>query len=166
MDQTTQNTHYLLPGNLFVNDNPYVVTTILGSCVAVALIDPVTKVGGINHYMMPFWGGDGLPTPKYGNIAIGKLLEKVLSYGAVRSRLKAKIFGGASLYWVDGKKNSSIDIGGKNILFAERSLAEEGIPIISSDTGGNRGRRILFFTDTGVVRVRMLANSAIDGMLV
>ncbi len=60
-----ENTHYLHPGNLFAHRTPHIVTTILGSCVAVCLWDPINNIGGINHYMLPLWNGEGLPVPKY-----------------------------------------------------------------------------------------------------
>lgn len=146
-------THYLFPGNIFAHQEPHVVTTVLGSCISVAMFDAINRIGGINHYMLPLWNGEGLPTPKYGNIAIRKLLEKMISLGADKRYIRAKIIGGASMY---GKSKGFIDIGGRNIVVAEDSLTEEGIPVISSDTGGVRGRKVLFFTETGIVRVKIL----------
>ena len=64
--------HYLYPSALFAERTPFLVDTILGSCVAVCLYDEHKKIGGINHYMLPLWNGDGLATPKFGNIAIEK----------------------------------------------------------------------------------------------
>ena len=69
---------------LFANITPTVVTTILGSCVSVCFSDPVMKMGGINHYMLPYWNGQGLASPKFGNIAIEKLLEKMISMGVIK----------------------------------------------------------------------------------
>jgi len=66
------NTHFLYPAALFASRTPHMVTTILGSCVAICLYDPILKFGGINHYMLPLWNGQGLASPKYGNIAIEK----------------------------------------------------------------------------------------------
>jgi chemotaxis protein CheD len=89
--------HYLLPGGVFAHPEPHQVTTVLGSCVAVCLWDSDRRLGGINHYLLALWNGEGLPTPRYGNIAIHKLAEKVERAGAKRSRIKAKIFGGSSI---------------------------------------------------------------------
>ena len=69
--------HYLYPGALFINKRAYYVTTILGSCVAVCIYDRRLKIGGINHYLLPLWNGDGLPSPKFGNIAIKQLISKM-----------------------------------------------------------------------------------------
>lgn len=152
-------THYLFPGNIFAHREPYIVTTVLGSCISVTLFDAINRIGGINHYMLPLWNGEGLPTPKYGNIAISKLLDKLMSLGADRRNIKAKVIGGASMY---GKSKGFIDIGGRNIAVAEDCLKEEGIPVVSSDTGGIRGRKILFFTETGIVRVKTLNTLGLD----
>ena len=90
---TNNNSHFLLPGNLFVHEEEYTVLTVLGSCISVCLWDPRRKIGGINHYMLPFWNGEGLASPRFGNIAIIKLIEKMLAHGADRHNLQAKVFG-------------------------------------------------------------------------
>ena len=84
--------HYLYPGTLFAHRQAHLVTTVLGSCVSVCLWDAAARVGGINHYLLPLWNGEGLATPKYGNIAIVKLIEKVQSYGA-GGKVVPKVFG-------------------------------------------------------------------------
>lgn len=146
-------THYLFPGHIFAHHEPHMVTTVLGSCISITMYDAIKRVGGINHYMMPLWNGEGLPTPKFGNIAIKRLIEKMILLGADKRNIKAKVVGGSSLY---GRSRGLLDIGGRNIVVAQDCLAEEGIPIISSDVGGERGRRVLFFTETGIVRVKTL----------
>ena len=90
-------THFLYPSSLFASNEPHIVSTILGSCVAVCLFDATTKIGGINHYMLPFWNGQGLASPKYGNIAIERLLEKMIALGCKKSNIRAKVFGGGRL---------------------------------------------------------------------
>ena len=148
-----ENTHYLHPGNLFASSNPHVVTTILGSCIAVCLFDPTKKIGGINHYMLPLWNGEGLPIPRFGNVAIKKLIEKMEMLGANKRTLQAKVFGGSSIH-----KTASglLNVGLRNIDIAKDMLEEERIHIIGSDMGGSRGRRVLFYTDTGSVKMRYI----------
>ena len=70
--------HFLIEGTILVSVQECNVTTILGSCVAVCLWDPFLKVGGMNHYLLSLWNGKGLPTPRYGNIAIPKLIKKLV----------------------------------------------------------------------------------------
>ena len=73
------------------------MTTVLGSCVSICLWDAHARVGGINHYLLPLWNGEGLPTPKYGNIAIERLIDKVRGLGGGK-KLVAKVFGGSALW--------------------------------------------------------------------
>ncbi|KJU86965.1 chemotaxis protein CheD [Candidatus Magnetobacterium bavaricum] len=143
--------HFLYPGNIYVQREACTITTILGSCVAVCLWDPVLKYGGMNHYLLPLWNGEGLPSPRFGNIAISKLIEKMLSLGCNKKSLKAKVFGGASLMQ---QSSGLLNVGERNVIVAEDVLAEEGISIMSSDLGGNLGRKIVFKTDTGGVLLK------------
>jgi chemotaxis protein CheD len=143
---------------LFASKEPYVVKTILGSCVAICLWDPETRIGGINHYMLPNWNGNDLASPKYGNIAIDKLLERMFQLGARRENLKAKIFGGGEL--IESGPNGTL-IGERNIRVARMILEEKKIPVVASSTGGRKGRKILFFTDSGEVRHKFLDKKAL-----
>ncbi len=146
--------HFLYPSSLFVSKDPYLVKTILGSCVSICLIDKRLKIGGINHFMLPNWNGNDLASPKYGNIAIDKLVDKMKYHGSRLEDIQAKIFGGGDL--LGSTKENSIMIGERNIRVARMMLEEIGIPIIASSTGGKKGRKILFFTDTGEVRHKFL----------
>ncbi len=146
-----EKTHYLYPGALFCQAEPHLVTTVLGSCISVCLWDPVAGIGGINHYLLPLWNGEGLPTPKYGNIAIEKLIEKMLQLGSARGRLKAKVFGGATMWQVN---QGLITVGERNIALAQDVLGAEKIPVVGSDLGGNLGRKIIYNTGTGEVLLR------------
>lgn len=141
-------THFLFPGNIFAHNTPYKVNTILGSCVAVCLYDPVAKVGGINHYMLPLWNAQGLASPKYGNIAIDRLLDRVVQLGAKRANLIAKVFGGGEV--IETEINS-FRIGERNVELALETLQELKIPIVAKSIGGKLGRRIQFNVTTGEV---------------
>ena len=149
-------THYLHPGNLFAHKNPYIVTTILGSCVSTCLWDPILKFGGINHYLLPLWNGEGLASPRFGNIAIIKLIEKMEILGSSRKVLQAKVFGGAAII---NNPNGLINVGSRNVDVAMDILAKENIRIVSSDFTGSRGRRILYYTATGKVKLRYIKKS-------
>ncbi len=144
--------HYLYPGGIFVHNEPHLVTTVLGSCVSVCLWDSAARIGGINHYLLPFWNGEGLPTPKYGNIAIVKLIEKVLAFpGSSQRKLVAKLFGGASMW---EKKGGLLAVGDRNIELAMDMMAKQDIPVLASDLGGMVGRKLIFNTFDGSVLVR------------
>jgi len=142
--------HYLNPCMLIAHREELEVTTILGSCVSVCLWDVRLFCGGINHFMLPLWNGEGLPTPKFGNVAIDKLLGKMLTFGCRKEHLVAKCFGGAS---VIGDANGSMQIGARNITLAEELLATHGIPIVAKDVGGLRGMKVIFNTQSGVALV-------------
>lgn len=148
-DETTLK-HFLFPGTLFAAPEDHRISTVLGSCVAVCLWDSVARMGGINHYMLPLWNGEGLATPKYGNIAIKKLLARVLAMGCRQENLVAKVFGGAN---VMGTGNEVFMIGDRNVILAYQMLEEYGIPVAASDVGGRVGRKIVMHTATGIVLV-------------
>jgi len=142
--------HYLYPGTLFAHRQAHQVTTVLGSCVSVCLWDAAVRVGGINHYLLPLWNGEGLATPKYGNIAIIKLIEKVQSLGA-GGKMVAKVFGGASMW---EKTEGLLAIGQRNIDLALELLEKNRIPVVSRDLGGPVGRKIIFNTADGSVLLK------------
>jgi len=141
--------HFLYPAELYVSKAPYQINTILGSCVTVCLYDPVLNIGGMNHFMLPYWNGQGLASPKYGNIANEKLLDKMISLGCNKNHLKAKIFGGGE---VIETQIVQFHIGARNIELARLFLEEKKIPLVSSSVGGKLGRKIEFLTSSGEVR--------------
>jgi chemotaxis protein CheD len=152
-------THYLYPAAMFYSREPYLVHTILGSCVSVCLYDNILKIGGINHYMLPFWNGQGLASPKYGNIAIEKLLEQMLKMGSHKNNLTAKVFGGGEV--IDAGSNM-FNIGKRNIEIAETMLREQGIKVIASDTAGKFGRKIQYNTQTGAVLMKLIQRTVTE----
>lgn len=142
--------HFLFPGTIFAEPFECQISTVLGSCVAVCLWDQLARKGGMNHFMLPLWNGEGLATPKYGNIAMEKLLAKVLSIGCRRENLVAKVFGGAN---VSGTGLEVFMIGDRNITLAFQMLEELEIFVAAKDVGGRVGRKIIMNTETGVVLV-------------
>ncbi len=149
-------THYLFPGTIFVHKDQHLVTTVLGSCVSVCIWHPKAEVGGINHYLLPLWNGEGLPTPKYGNIAIARLIEKVRRI-AGDGELIAKVFGGASMW---ARTEGALAVGERNVELAFKQLEEEKIKVISQDVWGEMGRKVIFDTKTGSVLLRRNPNVA------
>lgn len=147
--------YFLLPGALQVSREPMLITTILGSCISVCLWDRKKNIGGINHYMLPHWNGQGLASPKYGNIAMDKLLSLMVRAGSEKKDLVAKVFGGAQVL----QNNVNIfNIGLRNIEYAEESIKTAGIPIAGQSTGGLTGRKIIFNTATGEIRMKFVGN--------
>jgi len=148
--------HFLYPSTMFASAQPAEVTTILGSCVAVCLWDRYLGIGGISHYMLPSWYGMELASPKYGNIAIERLTERMLQLGCKKNNLVAKVFGGGEVITVS---SSTMHIGERNIMVAEEMLSERNIPIIGRSTGGKNGTKIIFNTHTGEVLQCYIKNS-------
>jgi chemotaxis protein CheD len=145
-------TTYLHPGQIFVTADPTAVMTILGSCVAVCLWDGHLKVGGMNHYLLPYWVNERDASPRFGNVAIQRLLERLVALGSQAAHLQAKVFGGACVL----EAFRARDLGSKNVEVARRALQEAGIPVVYEDVGGQRGRKLVFHVDDGATSVKLL----------
>lgn len=134
---------YLQGGEVHAASDPTAVTTVLGSCVAVCLFSPSTGVGGVNHFLLPTGAGD---SARFGEGAMRLLLARVLALGARPGDLRAKVFGGSGTM---GRRADGRTLGEQNAALAVRLLAEERIPLLGGDVGGERGRKLVFHTDTG-----------------
>ena len=146
----------VIQGDYAVSDNAGdVITTILGSCVATCLYDPIAKIGGMNHFLLP---GEknaiSCSSESYGLNAMELLINSLLKLGAKRSRLEAKLFGGAQI--VQGLS----DVGRQNGNFATDFLAFEGIPCVSKSLGGKMARRLRFWPASGRVQMKNIADVA------
>jgi chemotaxis protein CheD len=135
----------IVQGEYQVSGDPRVVfTTILGSCVAACIHDPVARVGGLNHFLLPGESeGEGL---RYGAYAMELLVNGLLQRGGRRERLEAKLFGGACVQ--AGLSN----IGEMNATFAETFLEREGIQLVGKSLRGIQARRIQFWPVAGRAR--------------
>ncbi len=138
--------YLLYPADIFVDKSPHIVGTVLGSCVAVCLYDPLLKFGVINHYVLPQWNGSDIATMKYGNLSIIRILGELLYHGSKYENIVAKVFGGAE--GLTGMP-TNFHIGRRNVLIAKEILNEFRIPILVSDVGGNQGKKVTFNTYTG-----------------
>ena len=143
----------VLQGQARVSAGPRVeFSTVLGSCVATCLFDPEEQVGGMNHFLLaepPAGGGGGDSIDEhYGIYLMELLINEMLSAGALKSRMKARIYGGANLH--AGMRQ----IGSVNAAFARQFLANEGIQLMHEDLGGNSARRVHFLPALGKVRCR------------
>jgi chemotaxis protein CheD len=157
MKLNRQTKHYLHPSTIWISKDPQWVTTVLGSCVSICLFDKKKCIGGINHYMLPYWNGEGLESPKYGNVAIFQLYKKMLELGVKKEDIVCKIFGGAEVL---GEQSSVFNVGKRNIEVANKIIQEMGIPVVSSSTGGKQGRKIHFNTGTGEVLQKYLVKTS------
>lgn len=149
---------YIAQGEHAVGGAPgEIITTILGSCVAVCLWDPDRSVGGMNHILLPDGKADGRTDgpglDRFGGAAMEHLINDLVKLGAERGRLRAKVFGGAAM--VSGLS----DIGARNAAFAADYLKSEGIPCDGESTGGNSARQIRFWPHSGRAMQRFVASA-------
>lgn len=154
---------YFNVGEIVISPEPLVVSTVLGSCVAVCLFSPKKKVGGINHFSLPRRSSAEGETSdfRYGDVAIQTLIAEMERLtGETRDQFVAKIVGGADE--VGGDK-STLSAGPENVRAAEEALREFGIPVIGRDTGGARGRKILFHTESGRLQVAKILPTPASG---
>lgn len=156
-EQRTPDGHKMIKifsGDLHVSTDPNeMLVTILGSCVAACIRDPIARVGGMNHFLLP--GNDLVITElseaaRYGVFAMESLINGILKAGGRKDRLEIKVFGGGNVI------NNSQRIGSKNAEFIRKFLKSEGYRIISEDLEGDLPRRIHYYPDTGKVMMKKL----------
>lgn len=147
---------HVVQGEYMVSDQiDTILTTILGSCVSTCMWDPVARVGGMNHFLLPDGGSGQGQQFRYGLYAMELLINGLLKKGASKSRLEAKLFGGAAMS--DGLGN----IGAANGAFALRFLADEGIRCVAQSLGGRQARRVRFTPTSGHAQQMLLQADAI-----
>jgi chemotaxis protein CheD len=144
----------ILPGEYFVTRSDEIITTVLGSCISACVRDPVLRIGGMNHFMLPeditngssSWHDPavGLST-RYGSFAMESLINDLMKLGAQRQRLEVKLTGGGRVL------ASMTDVGARNIEFARHWLQLEGLSVAGEDVGDTYPRRVLYFPATGRV---------------
>lgn len=132
------------------------VTTLgLGSCVGIAIRDPVTGIGGLAHIMLPESAEirNNSNRSKFADTGIEDLVSEIVKLGGNRGRLVAKIAGGAQMFSV-GNKNDTIRIGERNVLASKKKLSDMKIPLLAEDTGNTYGRTVVFYPKSGELRIR------------
>ncbi len=147
----------ILPGEFYVSNQGEMIVTVLGSCISACIRDKILGVGGMNHFMLPYkgedadrWGNQVSEASRYGNWAMEYLINAILTQGGSRRNLEVKVFGGGQVL------ANMTDVGKKNIDFVTGYLAQEGLKIVAQDVGGIYPRKVLYFPDTGAVKMRKL----------
>ncbi len=149
----------ITPGEYYVSVNQEIITTILGSCISACVWDRTAGIGGMNHFMLPIadrhtirtWGKRPVGSAtRYGNVAMERLINAVLTNGGRRNRMEVKIFGGAKVLDIDS------DIGCTNIDFVLDYLKIEGFCPRALDVGGKFARKVIFHPHSGRVLVKKL----------
>lgn len=143
----------IFAGDWYVSKGHEMLATILGSCVSACIRDPIARVGGMNHFLLP--GDENMVTEqsdaaRYGVFAMESLINGILKEGGRKDRMEVKVFGGGNVI------KSSAKIGSKNASFIRTFLSREGLRIVAEDLEGEAPRRIHYFPDTGKVMMRKL----------
>lgn len=155
-NRTTSAKKTIFQGDYFVSKDPnLMISTILGSCVAACLFDPIARIGGMNHFLLP---GETTTRKNHVDHSLGVhlmelLINGLLVQGADRHRLQAKLFGGARTI------KGLADIGARNASFAQEFLVREEITLLPGSLGGANGRRVEFWPTTGRARQSFMAST-------
>ncbi|MCG8484554.1 MAG: chemotaxis protein CheD [Clostridia bacterium] len=134
------------------------ITYALGSCVGICLYDKQTKVAGLAHIMLPLSteAKDKSNIKKFSDTATLDMIKKMEALGASRTRMTAKIAGGAQMFEIQ-TGNESFNIGKRNVIATKKVLSALNIKIVAEDTGLNYGRTIEFCSATGILKVKSIA---------
>lgn len=140
--------------------SPNILTTLgLGSCIGIALYDRQVKVAGLAHIMLPDSTQikNNVNKAKFADTGIELLIAQMIALGCTKGRLTAKIAGGAQMFSF-GSANDIMKIGMRNAIATKEILSNYNIPILSEDTGGNYGRTIELYSDTGKLVVKTIGH--------
>ena len=158
---------YLRAGGLVISWKPCEVTTVLGSCVAVTFYCPKLGLGGICHALLPCLRHgdtcDTLPRPlrwRYVEFAVAELIACFCPPGVARDDVSVKLFGGSHLLARPRGGSANQGVGPSNVVCARALLADAGLGIVAEDVGGDRGRKLIFNTATGEVRIKRLGRES------
>jgi chemotaxis protein CheD len=149
----------LLPGEYYVTRSGELVTTVLGSCVSACVRDARLRIGGMNHFMLPLdgsqgtsaWGAAASAATRYGNVAMERLINDILKLGGRREDLELKLVGGGRVL-----AEMTTDIGARNIQFVREYVRDEGFKVLGEDLGDVFARKVVYFPESGRIRVRKL----------
>jgi chemotaxis protein CheD len=155
----------LKPGEYYATDRPVIIRTLLGSCVAACMYDPVNRITGMNHFLLsnrryarqiPVCLSEA---GRYGIHAMELLINDMLKLGAKRENLRAKASGGGSIYLNSRVKDNFECVGNVNARFIREFLENEGIPLIAEDLGGENARVVHFLSENYSMYVKKIGKT-------
>lgn len=146
------------PGQFYVSTEDIDIVTVLGSCVSACIRDPMLRVGGMNHFMLPLgsadraasWGGDAGAVNRFGNFAMESLINSILKSGGKRENLEIKLFGGGRILDI------SQDVGATNVQFVLDYLETESLSVESKDVGEDYARKLIYNPVSGRARMKKI----------
>ena len=168
---TTLPVRYLKPGEIFITEKPFLVKTVLGSCLTITIFSSRPRLSAICHAILnnaktkEKCSGDSPAccstilngtSFKYVNCSIVHMIKEFKKHHINPESTEIKLFGGASVIGQNGKESMAVSVGENNIQTAFQILNKEGLTVTSSDTGGSVGRKLLFYTHTGEVYLKKL----------
>jgi len=151
--------HIVFPGQFIITSVPTLISTVLGSCVSVCLWDKATKIGAMNHYLLPGTIEDDAGDANRGISSTRILIRSMINRKVNLENLEAKIFGGCNSLYTN---NDCFRVGERNISMALDILKDYNIAVTAQHVGGGHGRKIVFNTATGKVRMRLLVRTETD----
>jgi len=154
-----ENAYHVGMADLVVVSAPAKLITLgLGSCIGLVIFDPVAKIAGMAHIMLPESRGvkGTEKIGKFADTAVPAVVDEMIKKGALKARMKAKMAGGAQMFSLPGTPTDFLAVGSRNVKETTSMLSKEGIPLVSSDTGGNKGRTVEFSTTTWMLEIKTL----------
>jgi len=143
-------------GEMYASREPVVVETVLGSCVAACLYDPVNRVGGMNHFLLPRPCQRDPSLARYGEHSMPLLMQRILELGGEKKYLQAKVFGAASVLQM---RETRLSVPRANEQFVRQFLRAQRIPVLAERLGGQDALKVRMFTGTGKALVRAISRS-------
>lgn len=138
----------------FTRGTGNIITYALGSCIGIAIYDPVLHLGALIHIMLPEYRAQADPNVfKYADSGIVETLRKLTSFGMLKSRAVVKIAGGAKMFEISGNSDFG-NIGQRNVVMVKKVLYQEGLRLVAEDTGGTYARTMLLNVENGDVSIR------------
>lgn len=159
----------IYPGEFYSSTESEMISTVLGSCISIALFDSENKIGGLNHFMLAKDNSvedereSNRLMGKFGEYAMELLIKDVLAKGANFKNLQAKVFGGSNVFNLP--QASGAQVGEVNIKFAFDYLKQKNIPVVTSNTGGTAPRKIFFDPISSKVYLKYIQNHNVDAQL-
>jgi len=159
---------YLKPGEAVISEKAAIVSTVLGSCISLTMFNIKSKIGAICHNLLPVCRDKSMCNDncheafRYVECTIQRMVSEFTVRGIKKSEIEVKLFGGSDMFKISGGKNNSATVGKQNVETALKILSDLGIRVAAADTGGSRGRKIIFCTQTGQVFLKRLNKTEIQ----
>ena len=157
--ENVENAYHVGMADLVVASAPAKLITLgLGSCIGLVIFDTTAKIAGMAHVMLPDSRGTKTveKVGKFANTAVPAVIDEMIRKGASKARMKAKIAGGAQMFALQDASTDFLAVGSRNVKEITTLLTKAGIPLVASDTGGNKGRTVEFSTATWMLAIKTL----------